>query len=248
MTDLTPAQRPAHRPIVVAIDGPSGSGKSSVSRGAAQRLGLRYLDTGAMYRAVTWWMLTHRVDVESPDDVELRAADPLVEVGTDPDAPTITVDGVDVSGPIRSLEVTAAVSFVAAVPAVRSRMVRLQRTAIGAGDIVIEGRDIGSVVAPAADVKIFLTASEAARAARRTAEHSDSADAADVATTQANLGRRDHLDSTRAVSPLRRADGALEIDATERTLDEVIGLVCDLVVAARSSRTNEVTDEYQRHE
>ena len=241
MTEPTHARRTAAVPIVVAVDGPSGAGKSSVSRGAAIRLGLRYLDTGAMYRAITWWMLTHRVDVEASDSVALRAHDPVVEASTDPADPTIKVDGVDVSGPIRSLEVTAAVSFVAAVPQVRARMVELQRAAIGAGNIVVEGRDIGSAVAPEAAVKIFLTASEAARAARRSAEHSDDADAGLVSATKADLERRDHLDSTRAVSPLRRADGAVEIDATERTLDEVIDLVCDLVDAARASRTDEVT-------
>lgn len=225
----------------VAIDGPAGAGKSTVARGVAAALGFTYLDTGAMYRAVTWWMLTHRVDVEAPDQVASRAADPVVESGTDPSAPTIRVDGVDVSGPIRSFEVTAAVSFVAAVPAVRQRLVELQRAAIDGGDIVVEGRDIGSAVAPDADVKIFLTASEAARAARRSAEHSDEADAGEVRATQRELERRDHLDSTRAVSPLRRPEGAIEIDATERTLDEVIDLVCNLVEAARTSRTDEVT-------
>jgi cytidylate kinase len=241
VTEPTHVRRPAQRPIVVAVDGPSGSGKSSVSRAAAQRLGLRYLDTGAMYRAMTWWMLTHRVDVEASDEVAARALDPVVESGTDPAYPTICVDGVDVSGPIRSLEVTAAVSFVAAVPAVRARMVELQRAAIGDGEIVVEGRDIGSALAPDADVKIFLTASEAARAARRSAEHSDDADAGQVSATRRDLERRDHLDSTRATSPLRRPVGAIEIDATERTLDEVIDLVCNLVEAARTGRTDEVT-------
>ena len=144
--------------FVVAIDGPSGSGKSSTSRGVADRLGLRYLDTGAMYRAITWWMLRQDVDVHDPAAVAARVEEPEILSGTDPLGPTILVDGVDVGLAIRSDEVNAAVSPVAAVPAVRRRLLDLQHEIIGAGGIVVEGRDIGSVVAPDADVKVFLTA------------------------------------------------------------------------------------------
>ena len=132
----------------MAVDGTSGSGKSSTSRGVASRLGLRYLDTGAMFRAVTWWMLSHGVDVHDPEAVAARAHEPLVVSGTDPDAPTITLDGVDVGTEIRSDEVTRAVSPVATVPEVRARLLELQREVIGSGGIVVEGRDIGSVVWP----------------------------------------------------------------------------------------------------
>ena len=214
------------RTLVVAIDGPSGSGKSSVSRAVADELGLRYLDTGAMYRALTWWILQHGIDPNDPDAVGAAAAAPVIVVGTDPKTPTIVVDGTEVSGPIRTDEVTVAVSAVSAVPAVRERMVGLQRSAIGSGGIVVEGRDIGTAVAPDARVKIFLTASEQARARRRAAEHS----AADPETTRASIRRRDRLDSTRPASPLRRPDDAIEIDATDLTLSEVVERVVGIVL------------------
>jgi cytidylate kinase len=211
--------------VVVAMDGPSGSGKSSTSRGVATTLGLRYLDTGAMFRAMTWWMLEHDVDVDDRDAVAARADAPLLVSGTDPVAPTITVDSVDVAGPIRSAEVTAAVSAVSAVPEVRERLLREQRDIIGAGDIVVEGRDIGTVVAPGATVKIYLTADPEARAARRTAELAG----VTVQTTRDDLLRRDTLDSGRATAPLAMADDAHHIDTTEQTLDEVVERVVALV-------------------
>ncbi len=219
--------------VVVAVDGPSGSGKSSVSRGVATRLGLRYLDTGAMYRAVTWRLLQLGVEVDDPQAVARAAEDVVVVPGTDPAAPTIHADGVDVSGPIRSPEVTAAVSAVSAVPAVRAVLVREQREAIGDGGIVVEGRDIGTVVAPDAAVKVFLTASPEARASRRTAEltHTD-----DVEATRADLARRDRHDSGRAVSPLLRADDAVEVDATHLTLEQVIDRVVGLVASRAVAR------------
>ena len=219
--------------VVVADDGPSGSGKSSVSRAVASELGLRYLDTGAMYRAMTWWMLERGVPLTDVAQIARLAEQPLVAPGTDPDAPTIIVDGVDVSGPIRGDEVTAAVSAVSAVPDVRACLVRLQREAIDGGGIVVEGRDIGTVVAVDADVKVFLTASEEARALRRTVEHSaaDQPEAADVDATKASLKRRDRIDSNRPSSPLRRADDATEIDATSLTLEQVVAAVVALVSA-----------------
>ncbi len=217
--------------VVVAVDGPSGSGKSSVSRAVALGLGLRYLDTGAMYRAVTWWMGDRGVDLGDPSAIAAAAALPELVPGTDPSAETITIDATDVTGPIRSDEVTAAVSAVSAVPAVRARMAELQRLIIGSGGIVVEGRDIGTVVAPDADVKIFLTASEHARALRRAAEHSaaDQPDPGDVSATRRSMQRRDRLDSSRPTSPLRKADDAVEIDATDLTLDEVVQAVSRLV-------------------
>ncbi len=211
--------------VVVAMDGPSGSGKSSTSRGVASRLGLRYLDTGAMFRAMTWWMLQHRVDVEDVAAVAAKADAPVLVSGTDPLAPTITIDGVDVAGPIRSTEVTAAVSAVSAVPEIRERLLREQRDIIGDGGIVVEGRDIGTVVAPAAPVKVYLTADPEARAARRTAEMTGTT----VAATQQDLIRRDRLDSGRATAPLQMADDAHHIDTTPYTLEEVIDQVVALV-------------------
>ena len=211
------------------MDGPSGSGKSSTSRGVATRLGLRYLDTGAMYRAITWWMLQHDVEVDDPAAVAARAGDPVLVSGTDPEAPTITVDGVDVAGPIRSPEVTAAVSAVSAVPEVRARLLREQREIIGDGGIVVEGRDIGTVVVPDAPVKVYLTADPEARATRRTAEM---ATGGDVTSTRESLLRRDRLDSGRKTAPLSMADGAHHIDTTPFTLEEVIEQVVALVAQA----------------
>jgi cytidylate kinase len=215
--------------VVVAVDGTSGSGKSSTSREVARRAGLRYLDTGAQFRAMTWWMLQHGVDVHDPTTVATRAGDPMVESGTDPTAPTITVDGHDVSGPIRSVEVTRAVSPVSAVPAVRSRLLELQRAIIDGGGIVVEGRDIGSVVWPEAEVKVYLSADAEARAQRRTAEM---AEPTSVAVTTADLLRRDRIDSGRAAAPLTLAPGAVHIDTTDQALEEVVDTVLALVDAA----------------
>ncbi|HEX7740101.1 MAG TPA: (d)CMP kinase [Marmoricola sp.] len=211
--------------VVVAMDGPSGSGKSSTARGVAKALGLRYLDTGAQFRAVTVWMLRSGVDLTAPDAVAAAADRPVVVSGTDPAAPTITVDGDDVAEAIRSEETTKAVSAVASVPAVRQRLLDLQRQIIGDGGIVVEGRDIGSVVAPGAQLKLYLTADPAARAARRTAEQQGG----DVAATEADLLRRDRIDSTRAAAPLTVPDGAIHLDTTPFTLDEVIAKVVEMV-------------------
>lgn len=215
--------------VVVAVDGTSGSGKSSTSRGVADRLGLRYLDTGAQFRAVTWWVLSQRIDPHDSAAVAARCQEPLLSSGTDPLAPTISVDGVDVSVEIRSPEVTAAVSPVSTVPAVRQRLLELQRAIIGEGGIVVEGRDIGSVVWPQAQVKLYLTADPAARASRRAAEdvrHSD------VRRTEAMLLERDRIDSGRATAPLVLAEGAVHLDTTHSTLDEVIDRVVHLVKEA----------------
>ncbi|GAA3695987.1 (d)CMP kinase [Nonomuraea antimicrobica] len=211
--------------LVVAMDGPSGSGKSSVSRGVARALGLRYLDTGAMYRAMTWWMLRQGVDLADPAAIAARCGEPGIVSGTDPDAPAIHVDGVDVAGPIREAEVTGGVSVVAAVPEVRALLVALQREIIGTGDIVVEGRDIGTVVWPDATVKIYLTASAEARARRRSAELAGST----VEAQQQAMARRDTLDSTRKTDPLSMADGAVELDTTALNLEEVIAEVLRLV-------------------
>ncbi|MBV2365263.1 (d)CMP kinase [Streptomonospora nanhaiensis] len=214
--------------VVVAIDGPSGSGKSSTAKGVASARDLWYLDTGAMYRAVTWWMLRNEVDTADPAAVAASAAHPVITMGTDPAAPTVQVDGRDVAREIRTPEVTTHVSAVSAVPEVRERLVALQRDIIArarrqAGGIVVEGRDITTVVAPDAPVKIYLTASAEARAHRRSREVS-----ADAAATQADLLRRDRLDSSRAASPLTRTEDAIELETTGLSLDEVIAIVVKL--------------------
>jgi cytidylate kinase len=219
------------------VDGPAGSGKSSVCRGAAERLGLRYLDTGAMYRAMTWAVLDAGIDVEDAEAVAASSADVVIVSGTDPTAPTIHVGQTDVAGPIRGDAVTGAVSAVSAVPAVRERLVAIQRdevadaTAAGGG-IVVEGRDITTVVLPDADLKIFVTADPAVRAARRAAQDTDLGKAGvDVIQTETALRERDAKDSSRAASPLAQADDAVVLDTTHLSLDEVIDQVCALADA-----------------
>ena len=220
--------------LVIAIDGPAGSGKSSVSRAVASRLGLRYLDTGAMYRAITWAVLEAGVN---PDDAAAVATfiahPPVIDSGTDPGDPTITVNGVDVGEPIRGQRVTDAVSAVSAVPEVRSHLVDHQRryVADSPGGIVVEGRDIGSVVLPDATVKVFLTADASVRAQRRAAERIDGTDPS-LAATEAALLTRDAKDSSRPVSPLTRADGAVEVDTTHLSFDEVVEAVVSLATEA----------------
>ena len=215
--------------VVIAIDGPAGTGKSSVSRGLAQTLGARYVDTGAMYRIVTLAMLRAGVDLRDSEAIAAAAEVPL-SVGFDPQVEQTYLDGEDVSVQIRSDEVTRAVSAVAAVPAVRARLVQLQReSAEGADSVVVEGRDIGTVVLPGADVKIFLTASAETRARRRTDQNVAAGLADDYETVLSDVRRRDHLDSTRAVSPLRPAADALIVDTSDMTQAEVIAHLRDLV-------------------
>lgn len=214
--------------LIIAVDGPAGSGKSTAARGAARALGLRYLDTGAMYRALTWWMLNHGIPVTSPAAVAEHARQPVIEVTTDPGQPSITVDGTDVSGPIRTREVSNAVSAVASVPAVRAHLVAMQQAVIaracaaGAG-IVAEGRDIGTVVAPQAPVKVFLTASETARAGRRSADLAGDPDATPEVTLSEQQ-RRDRADSAQTAM----APDAVRIDSTALGLDEVVSAIVGL--------------------
>jgi cytidylate kinase len=219
--------------LVIAVDGPAGSGKSSAARGVARALDLRYLDTGSMYRALTWWLLDRQVDTADSLAVLASFRRPVLEVGTDPAAPGIIVDGQDVADPIRTREVSNAVSAVAALPEVREYLIAQQRQiiadALAAGTgIVAEGRDIGSVVAPDAEVKVFLTASEAIRARRR------SADLAADPTATAELTQREQARRDRRDAPqMARAADAIEIDTTALDLDQVIA---EIVGLARSRR------------
>jgi cytidylate kinase len=197
--------------LVIAVDGPAGSGKSTAARGVARALGLRYLDTGAMYRAVTWWLLERGLDITDPGTVARHATEPVIEVRTDPDAPAISVDGTDVSGPIRTRKVSNAVSAVASVPQVREHLIAKQREIIArnagpGGGIVAEGRDIGTVVAPQALVKVFLTASEDARAHRRSADLAVDPGATAAVTRDEQL-RRDRADAPQTAM----ASDAIEI-------------------------------------
>ena len=210
--------------IVVAIDGPSGSGKSSVSRAVARHFGFDYLDTGAMYRAFAWWSLQgHR---------NMRGC-PLA-MSTNPDVVDVQVGDTDITAAIRGPEVTAAVSEIARDPDIRSIAVEQQRAIMRRAErgIVVEGRDITSVVAPDADVRIFLTADLAARESRRAAEFAH--DAHTASAVAAAVAERDAIDSSRSHSPLVKVDGVTEIDATHMSLDEVITTVIGLVDAARA--------------
>ena len=200
---------------MVAIDGPSGSGKSSAARGVARSLGLRYLDTGAMYRALTWWLMSVGADPADERLVAARAAEPVIEVCTDPDDPWTRVNGQDVSREIRTEAVSAQVSVVARVQAVRDHLIAAQRAVIATAvpGIVAEGRDIGTVVAPNAQLKVFLTADPQARALRRAAEQGVAVDA-----TEAAQARRDRLDAAQSAM----AADAVLLDATDLTLAEVI--------------------------
>lgn len=220
---------------MIAVDGPAGSGKSSVCRGVAHRLGFRYLDTGAMYRAMTWAMLDAGVDVDDPEAVARAAQDVVIVSGTDPQAPTIHVGQVDVAAPIRGDDVTGAVSAVSAVPSVRERLVALQRQHVDQAraaqqGIIVEGRDITTVVLPDADLKVFITADPAVRASRRALQDAElGKEAVDVAATESALRLRDAKDSSRAASPLAQADDAVVLDTTHLTLDEVLDAFVDLV-------------------
>lgn len=235
--------------VIVAIDGPSGTGKSSTSRAVAAAVRLNYLDTGAQYRAITWWMLSNGVPVDDAEAVAAACAKPVIVSGTDPAAPTITVDGVDASGPIRTQEVTASVSAVSAVPEVRSRITALQRSiaAEAAGGIVVEGRDIGTTVLPDADLKVFLTASPEARASRRSGELKGK-EATDLSATREALIKRDAADSGRKTSPLKKADDAVEVDTTELTLEQVVECVVTLVEKASAEKERQDAQEGDRSE
>lgn len=199
---------------VVAIDGPVGSGKSTVAKAVASRLGLPYLESGAMYRVVAWAAIQRGIDPEAADALITLAAELDMDVGEQ-----VVVDGKDVTGELRSPEVGRAVSAVAATPGVRTELVRRQREWVEAqGGAVVEGRDIGSVVFPDADVKVFLTASAAERARRR-----------ELDETPDDLARRDLIDSTRAVSPLVVAQGATVVDTTGRPIDDVVDEIVDML-------------------
>ena len=215
--------------VVVAIDGPAGTGKSTVSRGLARELGARYLDTGSMYRIVTLALVRAGVDLNDPDAIA-AAADVPLSIGYDPDVEQAFLGDEDVSAQIRGDEVTRAVSAVSAVSEVRTRLVAIQRElATGPGSVVVEGRDIGTVVLPDAPVKVFLTASAETRARRRNEQNIAAGLPDDYETVLADVRRRDHLDSSRAVSPLRAAEDAVIVDTSDMNQTEVIAALRDLV-------------------
>ena len=213
---------------VIVIDGPAGAGKSSLGRAAAQALGFRYVDTGAMYRGVTAAGLDRRLDPR--DEPALAALARSLEVAPDG---TVWVGGRDLTPRLREPDVDAHVSTVAAHREVRAALMNLQRSIVAGGRVVMEGRDLGTSVAPAADLKIWLTASLAERALRRSRDLELDRDHPGVAGVQAALARRDQADSGRAVSPLAQPDDAIVIDTTSKTPDEVLRELLDMVAPAR---------------
>ena len=227
----------------IAIDGPAGSGKSTVARAMAAREHLTYLDTGAMYRSVTDAALTRGLDLDDAQAVSELARDLDIVLDNGEQGPVVIVDGQDRTDAIRMPEVDANVSKVAAIPAVREAMVALQRKAAESTSVVAEGRDIGTVVFPAAEVKVFLTADPSARARRRAVQRQGGntatdanaqANAEEQAKIEAELIERDRKDSTRATAPLKPAEDAVHIDSTELTVDEVCDKICELMERARA--------------
>jgi cytidylate kinase len=219
--------------MIIAVDGPSGSGKSSTARGVATRLGLRYLDTGAMYRAVTWSALDHGIDLTDTAAVAIRAREIDLRIGTDPSGQVVTADGRDVTALIREPRISESVSRIATNLGARAELVRRQQAIVAdgqaGGGIVVEGRDIATVVAPQAELKVLLTADPEARMARRKAELAEGAVSSDQLHDQ--IVRRDADDATVAQFQVA-SDGAVEIDSTLLSLDQVIDAICQLAKEA----------------
>ncbi|MDQ4028394.1 MAG: (d)CMP kinase [Actinomycetota bacterium] len=211
--------------MIVAIDGPAGAGKSSVARAVASELGFRYLDTGAMYRAVALAALERSIDPHEPDRIAELAQNLEIDVRDG----GVSVDGVDVTDRIRERDVTEIVPQVSAVSGVRNAMARHQRVAAMGGDVVIEGRDIGTVIAPNADVKIFLTASLGERARRRCAQLGLECDAQTLKRLSRSIAARDAADSTRVTSPLEAARDAVVVDTSELSLEEVVERIIAMI-------------------
>jgi CMP/dCMP kinase len=228
----TDTAEPASRGLVVAVDGPSGSGKSSVSREVARRLGLRYLDTGAMYRALTWWALEQGTDLDDTAAVARLARELPLEISTSSSGTVAVVAGRDVTAAIREPRITRVVSAVATNLDVRAELVRRQREIAAPGGIVVEGRDITTVVAPDAEVRVLLTASQEARLARRALEVHGSDDGRAIEATRDQVVTRDARDSTVADFVAAR-DGVIVIDSSELSFEETVSAVLDAVAAHR---------------
>lgn len=215
--------------INIAIDGPAGAGKSTIARKAAAELGFIYVDTGALYRSVAYYCISAGADVSVPESVEKLLPEITPELRFIDGVQHVFVNGSDVSDKIRTPEVSMAASKVSAIPAVRAFLFDLQKKIARENDIIMDGRDIGTVVLPDADLKIFLTASPEARADRRYAELKDKPDAPAYEQVLADIIKRDHDDSTRAIAPLKQADDAVLCDTTklslEESIDKIIGMV-----------------------
>lgn len=219
--------RPAHR-LIIAIDGPAGAGKSTAARRVAQRLGCRYLDTGAMYRAVALKALREGLDLGDPESLSRAADAATIHLETENGVTRVWLDGAEVTGEIRAPAVSAAASRVSAVPGVRQAMVRQQRRWGEEGSVVMEGRDIGTVVFPDADVKLFLNASPAERARRRSAELSCQGIVVSAETVEKEMAARDARDTQRPASPLSRAPDAVLLETDGLSPDEVVEQILEI--------------------
>lgn len=244
--------------MIIAIDGPSGSGKSTVARSIARLLGITYIDTGAMYRCVTMWCLEHEISATDEDATARAAAALDIDLAYHDGVQQVLVNGIDCTRAIRSAEVDANVSSYAALPKVRALLVEKQRRLAQAKHVVAEGRDIGTAVFPSAEVKIFLTANAQARAHRRAVQRAggDVASGSIVSTTKAdeaailaNLLHRDDVDSHRKTAPLKAAPDAFHIDSSDKTVDEIVSIICaraqpylDSAAAAASASTQPAAD------
>ncbi|WP_101913269.1 (d)CMP kinase [Megasphaera vaginalis (ex Bordigoni et al. 2020)] len=219
------------RKITVAIDGPAGAGKSSAAKIAAKRLHYLYIDTGAMYRAFTWALLERQLSIADEEKVAALVETVSIRLEAGEERCRVFVDAREVTKEIRSYDVSAHVSTVAALAVVRRKLVQLQREMAAGGGVILDGRDIGTVVLPQADLKLYLTASVASRARRRWLEVQAAGGTETLADIAANIAARDQLDSEREISPLRRADDAVLLDNSELTLDETADMICRLIEA-----------------
>lgn len=218
------------RKLTVAIDGPAGAGKSSAARLVAGRLQYLYIDTGAMYRAFTWAMIRGKVDIHDSQAVQTLAD--TIDIRLEPlaDQCRVFVNNQEVTEAIRTKNISSCVSSVAALAVVREKLVQLQRTMAEEGGVILDGRDIGTVVLPNADVKIFLTASVASRAKRRFLEMQAKGSTDTLEDIARSIAARDDMDSHRAVSPLRRADDAILLDNSELNLEQTADAIMDLIL------------------
>lgn len=223
--------------MIVAIDGPSGAGKSTVAKEVAKRLGFSCLDTGAMYRSIAWKALSDGVSLDDAEALGAIARENEIEFGHEEGNPTpkrVFISGVEVTDAIRTAEIDRAVGPCAAQPAVREALVAQQQRIGRAGDYVVEGRDIGTVVFPESPAKVFLTASAEERARRRVAQNEQRGiGSTDYDEVLADIVKRDEIDSSRATSPLKPADDAAQLDSTGKTVEEIIDFICDMANKAR---------------
>lgn len=219
------------KPMIIAIDGPAGAGKSTIAKAIARRMNYLYIDTGAMYRAVGWKVLQDRIEFADTTRISQLAAEATIELAGSVNDLRVSIDGHDITGEIRTPEISQAASIVSAIPAVRRALVARQQEMGKVGNVVMEGRDIGTVVFPNADVKIFLDASATARTERRFVEDLQKGAAASIEQTREALASRDQRDSTRADSPLVKAEDAVYIDSSGFTIEKVIEQVMQVIEA-----------------